>query len=297
MLDAPQLACVVLSLRDEPGLVAAVDSLRRQSEPSEIVVVNTGGRNPSKRLARAGLDVPVLHSAKPLYPGAARNLGIRGTRARYVAFLAADSTAAPGWTAGRLREHRRGAAAVSACMTSADRRSTIGWAGLLFLHHRRLRFTPPGVRIHYSLSYDRALFERLGFFREDLRAGEDTEFNARLGSRETVAWASDIVTAHRFPAASRALLRDAYRRGVLQAAMFRRLDGNSRRSTSRVALSGLLAGSAALRVTLRTPRPERDPLLRALPLVFPAGVAFAAGAVASHWRPFDDPTREAPAHG
>ncbi len=38
--------------------------------------------------------------------------------------------------------------------------------------------TPPSERLLYSVSYDRTLFERFGSFREDLREGEDTDFNA-----------------------------------------------------------------------------------------------------------------------
>jgi hypothetical protein len=46
-------------------------------------------------------------------------------------------------------------------------------------------------RIAYGASYDRRLFEEHGYFREDLRVGEDAEFNrpdcrpGRNGTRES----------------------------------------------------------------------------------------------------------------
>jgi hypothetical protein len=39
-------------------------------------------------------------------------------------------------------------------------------------------------RIAYGASYDRRLFEEHGYFREDLRVGEDAEFNRRLPTRQ-----------------------------------------------------------------------------------------------------------------
>src|SRR5438477_9948520 len=108
-----ELACAVLSLGDEPGLMAAVTSLLEQDEPVELVIVNSGGNDPEGRLQAAGLDVRAVNRPEPLYPGAVRNLGIQTTRAPYVSFLAADCVALPGWAAGRLREHRAGAAMVA----------------------------------------------------------------------------------------------------------------------------------------------------------------------------------------
>src|SRR5687767_6519615 len=114
-----ELACGVLSLRAERGLVAAVRSLLEQSEDLEIVVVNSGGGHARRRLLAAGIDVRVIEVPQRLLPGAVRNLAIEATRSPYVSFLAADCVALPGWAAGRLREHRRGAVAVAGAMANA----------------------------------------------------------------------------------------------------------------------------------------------------------------------------------
>src|SRR5438270_13637868 len=93
---APELACVVLSLGNQPELPDAVRSLTGQQPRAEIVVVNSGGGDPRRALLAAGLDVPVISFAQRLFAGGARNVGIRATSARFVAFLAADCIAAPG---------------------------------------------------------------------------------------------------------------------------------------------------------------------------------------------------------
>jgi glycosyltransferase involved in cell wall biosynthesis len=273
-----ELACAVLSYRDEPFLVDAVRSVLDQGIPVEVVVVNSGGGDPAGRLATAGLGVPVHNFSERLYPGAARNVGIDQTRAPYIAFLAADCLATPGWVAARLREHCAGAAAVASPLTNAYPESSTAWASLLLIHNRRLAVTRPSQRLLYSLSYDRSLFDRFGRFREDLRAGEDTEFNARFRDHAQTVLARDAVTAHRYPIELGMMLRDAFRRGRLQARMQGAIEGRGPRNV-RVALRGPLSVLRSLVVSARTPRPERARLLRAWPLVLVGGVAYTAGAL------------------
>lgn len=274
----PELACAVLSYRDEPHLVDAVRSVVDQDVPVEVVVVNSGGGDPAARLAAAGLDVPVHTFPERMYPGGVRNVGIGATRAPYVAFLAADCLAEPGWAAARLREHRGGAAAVASPPTNAYPRSTAAWAALLLLHNRRLPANRPRQRLHYSLSYERSLFERVGAFRDDLRAGEDTELNTRLGRDVRVVLAADARTAHRYPTRVGAMLRDAFRRGRLQAGMQGAIEGCGPRRM-RVATRGPRNVLRSLVVAARTGPPDRVRMLRAWPLVLAGGVAYTLGAL------------------
>jgi len=272
----PELACGVLSFRDEPGLVDAVRSLLIQGEPAELIVVNSGGGDPGARLSAAGIDIRVVNRPDRLYPGGARNVAIRETYAPYVSFLAADCLAERGWIVGRLREHRAGAAAVASCLTNAYPDHAVAWASLLLLHNLRLPSGPTDQRVYYGLSYDRRLFERYGLFDEGLRAGEDTEFNRRI-ARETVVRAADVRTAHRYPTDFSAYLRDAYRRGGLRAAMLGRIEQTGPQRARIVARAGFNV-ARSLRAALQAPPPERGPLLRAWPLVLPGAVAYAAGA-------------------
>jgi glycosyltransferase involved in cell wall biosynthesis len=274
----PALACAVLSYRNEPHLADAVRSVLHQDVPVEVVVVNSGGGDPRARLRAAGLIVPVHSVEHRLYPGAVRNIGIGLTRAPHMAFLAADCLAMPGWAAARLREHHAGAVAVASAMTNADPESTPAWAGLLLLYNRRLPGTFPGQRLFYSMSYDRRLFDRLGQFREDLRAGEDTEFNARIPAGERRVFAVDAVTAHRFPTAAGALLREAFARGRLQATTQGAIEGRGPqrlRVLSRAPRSVVLS----IAVAARSPRPARVRLVRSLPLVVAGSLAYTAGAL------------------
>lgn len=275
----PNLACVVLSLGAQSGLVEAVRSLVGQSEPLEIVVVNSGGGDVHRHLRDAQLEVGVIDHPTPLLPGAVRNLGIEATRAPYVAFLAADCLAEPGWAAGRLREHHAGALAVAGAIVNAESGSAIACAFSMLLHYRMSPGARSTRRLLYGLSYDRRLFARFGKFREDLRAGEDTEFNARLAGTEQIAFARDVRTAHRNPTQAGDLLRDVYDRGRRRAAAQTLLRG--RPEGLSVAFSVLRGVPWGLPEACWDARRGRlATVLKACLLLPVAASAYAAGAVA-----------------
>ena len=277
------LACVILSLRSEPGLVDAVRSIIGQSDEVETVVVNSGGGDPEERLGRAGLNVRIINHVQRLLPGGARNLGVAATRARYVAFLAADCLAQPGWAAGRLREHRAGADVVAGVLTNAYPDNASAAAFALFLHHRRSKGVAPGERLLYGLSYGRHLFDRFGHFRDDLRIGEDTEFNARFHGQVAVAFAPAVCTAHRNPTDILSLLGDLYRRGSRRAAAERALHGGDRRL--HIARSIMLSAPWGLRDAIGSASDgKRATLAKASMLLAPAVTAYLTGVLASQRR-------------
>lgn len=212
----PELAVVVLALYAPDQAVHAVNSLLAQHPPVEIVVVNTGGGGMAEKMSRAGIDVLVAEIESPRFVGAARNIGIARTSAPYVAFLAADCLATPGWAAARLAAHRAGAAAVGTAVVNSDPDNVVAWAAHLCGWVRRL----PGQQKRseqqqHGASYDRILFAKYGLFREGLRTAEDTEFNRRLP--EAPVWEPTVMTVHKNPTNFLKLLKDQFARGSRSA--------------------------------------------------------------------------------
>ncbi len=271
----------VLSLRCEPWIAEAVESLLSQQPRPEVVVVNSGGGDARAALTARGIDIPVVERAERLMPGAARNLGVGATHAPFVAFLAADCLAEPGWVAGRLAAHARGAQAVGSVLINAYPGNRSAAAAALLLHHRRMAHAPPQHRLpNFGLSFERALLDRVGPFREDMRTGEDDEICGRImavGGR--ILLDPSVQTAHRNPRHMSALLRDQYRRGVRSA--------RARSALGQRAVPLPLVLKDAVRAWLytnRCPDPvERRHLRRGWPLIAPAALAYSAGATAVNW--------------
>jgi glycosyltransferase involved in cell wall biosynthesis len=279
---APELACVVLSFRNEPGLVAAVRSLLAQDTPAEIVVVNSGGGDPAATLRKAGVSVDVTTRQERLNPGAVRNLGVATTSAPFIAFLAADCIAEPGWVSGRLREHRSGARAVASAITNAYPNSCCAWASYMLMFSRRVPAlsVPRSDRLLFGVSYARELFERFGLFREDMRTGEDEEFNDRFIEVVPITWAPDVRTAHRHPTRLPALVLDQYRRGIRMSRAKFELVGTPQ--AWHIARSTLRHLPRDVRYVWHGVNPRYQPrLVGACLLITPAVVAYVLGALLS----------------
>ena len=190
MAPSPCLACIVLAHGAPASLDRAIGSLLEQDPAGELVVVHSGGAAP-----RVPAGVELVHEPALLMPGAARNAGVAATTAPFVAFLAADCRALPGWVAGRLREHEAGADAVADVLEPPA--AVVPRAAWLMLHRRRTARTEHALRLPAGLSYRRELLEP---FDERLRQGEDTALNERLLARGArVAYPTDVRTAHAYP--------------------------------------------------------------------------------------------------
>lgn len=281
----PEMAVAVLSYRDEPTLPAAVRSILAQGEEIELIVINSGGGDAAARLAAAGSDlegIPVVEVEERLFAGAARNLAIRRTRAPYIAFLAADCLAEPGWVSARLAAHRRGASAVASAVVNPFRGNVFAWAAQIALYSRRMPRTPVHLAQRYGASYARSLFDRFGGFREDLRAGEDTRFHGTLRRAGIeIVWEPAVRTAHRHPESLAQLLRDQWRRGSRAAAVWVQMAPSSRPSHRFLMMAGVALSMPGilLRSWQGSVPADRAWILASWPLVPVAGIAFLAGAL------------------
>jgi tetratricopeptide (TPR) repeat protein len=209
-----RLAVVVLSFRAPAALRAAVASVCAQKPRAEIVVVNSGGGDPRRLLAPHLGRIRLIDVAEPLFVGAIRNIGVDASTAPFVAFLAADCIARPGWVSQRLALHRAGAEAVSSPVIPHRRRNPFSRVSNALLHRRRRRDTPDPNVSHYGVSYARRALLRTGYFPPGLRTSEDTVFNGWLRKTAKFHYGRNVVTLHRYPTGPLTLLRDAHARGA-----------------------------------------------------------------------------------
>lgn len=286
----PGLSVIVLSMHAPNELSAAVESLLTQRPTPEIVVVNSGRPGASQRLAHAEGRVKVIEVSNRLYPGAARNVGIAASGGKYVAFLASDCLAHPGWVARRVAAHRAGAAVVSSPVVPAAPNNPFAVASHLLLFPTRLPGTPNHLRRHYGCSYLRTLFDEHGKFLPDIRAGEDSEFNQRIRRAATLRYEPQVVTAHRNPTTPSAFLREMFARGHRSAQYY--LDRNESITPAKVAKGAIERRAKMVRAAFAaTPGRQWLPLLLAWPWTRLGAHVYAAGARSARPRSHSDDGR------
>lgn len=281
---APTLAVVVLSVGAPADLRGAVRSLVTQvPQPAEIVVVNSGGGDPSGRVRHLLADEAVFHTDTLLRHGATRNVGITATRASHVSFLSADCRARPGWVAGRLAAHAAGAAAVGSALVNRFPDSAAATAAHMILYSRRMPRAEPHQVLRYGASYDRALFDQFGGFDESLDGGEDTQFHNRLNrGGVAIGWAPDVVTEHPNPRTVRALAREQLWRGRRMT----RFQVGQGMSHSQVLARVLGRTPADLARAWRSATPDDYPMMvAATPLTALALGAYTVGCITAHPTP------------
>lgn len=172
------LISVVIPVRNRARLVTeALDSVRVQHGVSfEVIVVDDGSDDGSADAARriASDDDRITVLERPNGgPSAARNTGVAATRGRWITFLDSDDLMPP----GRLRAQLDAITALDqpAIVVGCQEIDIVD--GAPTSRHIQQLLAEPGPS-HYPMSMiiDRALFDRVGGFAEDMRLDEDREF-------------------------------------------------------------------------------------------------------------------------
>jgi glycosyltransferase involved in cell wall biosynthesis len=271
-----------MSYHGRATLPAAVRSLLAQDVSAEILVVHSGDGDIEAQLATAGLHVRVIRSEQRLFPGGARNLGIASTRAPYVAFLADDCLAEPGWLRERLRAHAEGRSAVASALLCHKPANAVALAAHLSLFVRRMPRVTPDMALAYGASYARTLFDHYGLFRDDLESGEDTEFHARLDPADKPAWRPEVRTVHCGAETFSGFFSSQYRRGARMAHAWREIGAYDNLVVAKNAIerSGFVLGQTWKVVETS----QRWAALLAMPLILVGNIVYAAGAWAQGHR-------------
>ncbi|RPJ54039.1 MAG: glycosyltransferase [Acidobacteria bacterium] len=96
---APDVCFIVPSYRSRTTIRATIDSIfgQRTERQFDVLVVDSSADDTTEWLKKLHPEVRTLKSETRLFPGAARNRGVRETAAPLLAFLDADATLAPDW--------------------------------------------------------------------------------------------------------------------------------------------------------------------------------------------------------
>jgi len=206
MAEAPTFSVVIATRDRRDRVTRLIRSLSTQPQPwpIELVVVDDGSDDGTvDRLRELASELPMLVPTAvdtPRGPAHARNVGWRAATGAYVAFTDDDCDPQPGWLAGLMAAHERGADVVQGPTRPdpTDFANRNAWSHWINVKAPSYRFETCNV------SYRRDLLARLDGFDETFGTtrggapyGEDADLGWRaVASGATFAFAADAVVVH-----------------------------------------------------------------------------------------------------
>lgn len=179
----PTLSAVVISQNDRDRIIPVMDALTRQvvTEPTEIILVDSGTEETAAFVRARYPTVRVIHLPDPALPSRARNVGLMAARGDYVTFPGSHVVVQADFLQQRIDAHARGYAMASGHVLNGTHTMS-GWASYFLDHCTGLPGRPSGELTSppVAASYLREPLLWIGGFPEDCRAGEDTVVNRAL---------------------------------------------------------------------------------------------------------------------
>lgn len=178
--DFDPLVSVIIPCRNsERTIRQCLDAIvnQRTSIPFDITVIDSSTDQTPQIVEREFPSVHLIHLEKRVFAGAARNLGIRATRAPYCLMIDSDCVAEPDVIERVVAQHQdRDYAAVGGSLANGTPNSISGSIGYL-IEFREFTPTAP-LRLETSVptanvAYRRETLERFGCFDEDMWLAED----------------------------------------------------------------------------------------------------------------------------
>lgn len=214
---APRVSVIIPSYNSARTIAACLDALVGQSTaiPFEVIVADSSDdETPALVETYVRRHAPRIRSVRSearLFPGPARNLGIRHARADILAFTDADCVVAPDWVEQVHRLHARHDA-VGGRILNGTPRSLCGTA--LYMVEFAEFGGGPARRVasipSCNISYKRAVIEKYGPFPE-VSWGEEYILNSRITDK--ILYAPEMTVRHVNRTGFRETLRHARKVG------------------------------------------------------------------------------------
>jgi glycosyltransferase involved in cell wall biosynthesis len=150
----------------------------------DVIVVDSSSDQTAQIVGQEFPSVRLIHLRQRAPAGAARNVGIRSTRADYCLMIDSDCIAEADLLERAIARHREDHyAAVGGSLANGTPRSLSGWIGYLIEFKEFMPSTRARLEKNIptaNLTYRREALERYGLFEEDLWPAEDLLFNWKL---------------------------------------------------------------------------------------------------------------------
>jgi glycosyltransferase involved in cell wall biosynthesis len=294
MFIAGDISVVIPSYNSQDTIAYCLISLLGQTTPpGEIIVVDSSEDDTAELVRTRFPGVRIFKAKHRIFPGPARNRGVRMARGSIVAFIDSDCVAASDWVQRLVVGHNGGSLAVGGAVELGNPFNAVAWAGHLCEFREFLPFGNPLYVPHIptcNVSYQKQVLETYGGFPDAYYPQEDLLFNYLLNQNGIRIWFDPrIRVRHYYRDTLRQFLSHQHRIGRVTRSTLRRVNlagsGVARRSWLAFAAApflGLVKWARTVSAFLRH-YPRQALRMPALPFLLLLGSlwwarGFAAGA-------------------
>jgi len=223
---------IVVAYESERVISQCLRSLEKQQSPFkfEVIVVSSGLDNTRTIVHHCFSWVRFIGSEKRLFPGQARNVGIKAARGRYILFLPSDCTVPSDWIARRIKAHMKGFSCVRGVVMPVKTWNPISLSEYWIEYSDMMKRRSSGLvhdKIPHNISFKSSVFDEVGMYSEELEAGEDTLFNSKIMKKGVeIYFDPDIIMYHKGSTGLAGLVRHQFKHGQ-ELAKYRLLEATS----------------------------------------------------------------------
>ena len=199
----PIVTVIVPCYNSERTIRYCLDSIVNQktSIKFDVIVVDSSDDQTSEIVQRQFPTVRLIRRAQRTFAGAARNIGVRATKAEYCLMIDSDCVAVPDLIERAVARHSEGDyAAVGGSLANGTPRSLSGWIGYLIEFKEFMPTTPMRLEKGIptaNITYRREVLERYGCFDETMWLAEDILLHWKMHQAgERILFDPDIKVTH-----------------------------------------------------------------------------------------------------
>jgi glycosyltransferase involved in cell wall biosynthesis len=200
-VQAPKLSVIIPFSGCSDDVYKCLEGLRNQTytREFEIIVVESGNNPKVKKLVNSIHNTQLISSSSLMYPGRARNSGVKSSKTNLLAFIDADCVPVPGWLSEIYSSLKNGYDIVIGPVINLYPYHPVASVDNLFLFSDFQKHRPSKNFEHFAgcnFGITRALYQKAGGFDEDMKIAEDTKFSESAIRKGKVYFNKNLVVKH-----------------------------------------------------------------------------------------------------
>jgi glycosyltransferase involved in cell wall biosynthesis len=200
-IHLPGISVIIPFSGNSDDLAFCLQGLKHQKfkYEFEIIVVKSGDDLPLNDLADLPTNTRIITSSTLMYPGKARNSGVRNSKAELLAFIDADCVPDAGWLSAVYSSLKKGNDIAVGPVINLHPFHPIASVDNLFLFADFQKQRPSKNFEHFAgcnFGITRNLYQEVGGFREDMIIAEDTKFSESAIQKGKIAFDKKMIVRH-----------------------------------------------------------------------------------------------------